>query len=284
MGFYRHIEQANNADLSDFVPYFWRDRQIGWIRKDRIDLLKSWPSAFSVIGDRVVLSADRDDYQVRSNCLMEAMNALRDQGVIQGWRDEIYPLVEQFNQPPIAQLERAVCPFLGIRSWGVHMTGYVQKSDGLFLWVAKRANSKPTYPGMLDNMVAGGQPMGLSPFENMQKECWEEAGIPPDLSKNLKPVGAISYFHQLDEGLKPDQIFLYDLELPENFEPVPTDGEVESFSLLPIKEVVDLVKKTDQVKYNCNLVFIDFFIRHGVITPENEPDYMKLCLGLRKSL
>lgn len=266
------------------MPYFWRDRQIGWIRKDRIDLLKSWPNAFSVIGDRVVLSADHDDYQGRSDCLMEAMNALRDQNIIQGWRDEIYPLVEQFNQPPLAQLERAACPFLGIRSWGVHMTGYVQKSDGLFLWVAKRASSKPTYPGMLDNMVAGGQPLGLSPFENMQKECWEEAGIPSDLSKNLKSVGAISYFHQLDEGLKPDQIFLYDLELPESFEPVPTDGEVDSFSLLPIEEVVDLVKNTDQVKYNCNLVYLDFFIRHGVITPENEPDYMKLCLGLRKSL
>lgn len=284
MGFIRHIEHANNANLSEFLPYMWQDQQIGWIRKDRVEILKPWTNAFLVTETKVTLSPTQDDYQGRSDCLADAMNALRDRGIIQGWRDETYPIVEQFGAQPIAQIERAACPFLGIRSWGVHMTGYVKKSDGLYLWVAKRAKTKQTYPAMLDNMVAGGQPLGLSPVENMQKECGEEAGIPLSLSVNLKSVGTISYFHQLDDGIKPDQIFLYDLELPESFTPTPTDGEVESFSLLPVNEVVELVKNTDRVKYNCNLVFLDFFIRHGIITPENEPDYMKLCLGLRKSL
>ena len=34
-------------------------------------------------------------------------------------------------------------------------------------------------------------------------------------------------------GVKPDQMFCYDLEVPEDFEPIPVDGEVESFQLMP---------------------------------------------------
>ncbi len=282
MSFLRHIKYANNADLSGFLPYLWYDRTIGWIRKDRLEILRAWPEAFSINEKFVELSPKKDDYEGRSTCLEEALLGLRAMGEIRGWRDEIYPLVEEFNAEPIAQLERAACPYLGMRSWGVHLTGYVKKADGLYIWVAKRALSKQTYPAMLDNMVAGGQPLGISPTENMQKECWEEAGISLDISKNLRPVGTVSYVHQLEEGIKPDQIFLYDLELPENFQPINTDGEVESFSLLPAEEVMEMVRHTDLVKYNCNLVFIDFFLRHGLLSPDSCPDYMQLCLGLRK--
>lgn len=36
------------------------------------------------------------------------------------------------------------------------MNGYVGKSGQKFLWVAKRSDFKPTYPGRLDHLVAGG--------------------------------------------------------------------------------------------------------------------------------
>ena len=34
-------------------------------------------------------------------------------------------------------------------------------------------------------------------------------------------------------------------------------------------------------KFNCNLVLIDFFVRHGLIGPE-DPDYVAICRGLRR--
>src|SRR3546814_15669982 len=85
------------------------------------------------------------------------------------------------------RIERAACPVLGIRAWGVHMNGYVRRADGLHLWVARRARDKPTYPGMLDNTVAGGQPIGLGLKENLIKECAEEAGIPAALAARAVP-------------------------------------------------------------------------------------------------
>ena len=44
-------------------------------------------------------------------------------------------------------------------------------------------------------MVAGGQPHGLSPAENVLKECQEEAGVPLDLAKRALPTGVVSPPH-----------------------------------------------------------------------------------------
>ncbi len=39
------------------------------------------------------------------------------------------------------------------------------------MWIARRAHDKPTCPGMLDNFVAGGQPVGASLKDNVIKEA-----------------------------------------------------------------------------------------------------------------
>ena len=55
------------------------------------------------------------------------------------------------------------------------------------------------------------------------------------------------------------------------------------FELLPVAEVMARVRDTDDFKINCNLVIIDFLIRHGFIGPD-EPDYLDLIQGLRSPL
>lgn len=60
-----------------------------------------------------------------------------------------------------------------------------------------------------------------------------------------------------------------------------TDGEVEEFYLMPIEEVARLVRETNEFKLNCNLVIIDFLVRHGYIGVEDE-DYITIVKGLRQ--
>lgn len=36
------------------------------------------------------------------------------------------------------------------------MNGYVNRNGQEFLWIGKRSDVKPTFPGMLDHLVAGG--------------------------------------------------------------------------------------------------------------------------------
>ena len=46
-----------------------------------------------------------------------------------------------------------------------------------------------------------------------------------------------SYCHETVDGILPETEFVYDLELPDDFIPVPRDGEVSQFYLWNIEKV-----------------------------------------------
>jgi isopentenyldiphosphate isomerase len=148
------------------------------------------------------------------------------------------------------------------------------------MWIARRSPDRRVYPNRLDNVVAGGLPWGLTLSQNVAKECAEEAGMPAALAERAVPVGAITYCRASKRGLKPDVMYCYDLELPSDFEPRCHDGEVAAFHLWPIERVAEIVRDTDEFKLNCNLVIIDFLVRHGRLTPEH-PDYLEIVQRLR---
>lgn len=85
------------------------------------------------------------------------MQKLREDGSLTGWRSESYPVLTGFHSEPLALVERAAAVHLGIKAYGVHVNGYVRGASGIELWVARRSKSKPTWPGKLDHIVAGGQ-------------------------------------------------------------------------------------------------------------------------------
>jgi hypothetical protein len=82
---------------------------------------------------------------------------LREEGAVTGWRNELYPVLTSFHEEPLALVERAAAVHLGIKAYGVHVNGYVRTHQGIELWVATRSRDKPTWPGCLDHIVAGGQ-------------------------------------------------------------------------------------------------------------------------------
>ncbi|KAJ1738008.1 hypothetical protein LPJ78_005846 [Coemansia sp. RSA 989] len=180
-------------------------------------------------------------------------------------------------------MERAASYNFGIRTFGVHINGIVKDADGIRMWVAKRAMTKQTYPGMLDQIAAGGIGNGMGVHESMVKECGEEAAIPPEIAQQAKCTGTIQYFTQSELGLQPETQYIYDLELPAGFIPFPRDGEVESFELLSIDGVL-VHLKNDDFKPNCAVCVIDFLIRHGFITPENEPDFLRIIDNIHRPL
>lgn len=281
MSFLDRVRECNTHDLSKFKPFFADDVRVGWIRGDVAPLLSAYPEIFEIGKETVRLSPLLTTYEARSEAVGAAMRDLKGKGEIPGWRGEIYPVTPSFGMRPLFELERAAIPRLGIRAYGVHMNGIVRAGGKIKMWVARRSRHKPTFPGMLDNMVAGGQPIGLSLFDNLIKECGEEANIPPDLARRAVPVGAISYIKEVPEGLKPDVQFCYDLELPAGFEPRPMDDEIEHFELWPIERVMETVGGTTEFKFNCNLVVIDFLVRNGLIPPD-DPDYLDIVRGLHR--
>lgn len=285
MTYLDHIHACNNANLSRYARFRIGDVPVGAFRSDfAAALIGLGPDFIRDENGEYGFAPHIKTVAQRNDVLQRASLALRDQGVIERLHGEQFDIRNDLSDPPLCQLDRSAMPYFGCRSWGVHMNGFVRKPDGIHMWIAHRAQDKPTYPGMLDNMVAGGQPAGLGFRENMIKECAEEAAIPETLSQNIQPVGTISYIHETDEGLKPDVMVNYDLELPADFVPRCADGEVEKFELLPLGEVARIVKSGFDYKFNCALVVIDFLIRHGYLTADNEPDYCALVTGLHRDL
>lgn len=198
---------------------------------------------------------------------------------------ERYPVATTFGADPLATVERVAVPWLGVRPSGVHLNGFVRRNGGLWLWLGERAHDKPTFPGRLDNLVAGGQPFGLTLRENLQKECAEEAGIGAALVQQAVLASTITYVTQDERRLKPDTLFCFDLELPADFVPRPIDGEMAGFRLLAATEVLAIARDSQRFKPNCSLVVIDFLLRHGLLADELSPaEQERLRAALRAPL
>jgi isopentenyldiphosphate isomerase len=280
MSFLDRIKECNHWEPGHFRWFVVDECRVGRVRNALLPRLREFGGVFEIDDEAVVLNPALTTFASRSAAMDRVIRTLADEGVIKGVRHENYAVTREYSEPPFLQMERAGISHFGVRAFGVHMNGFVRKTDGLHMWIGRRAKGKHTYPGMLDNMVAGGQPIGISLRDNLIKECGEEAAIPRDIAQRAVAVGAITYCVEADDGLKPDVQFCYDLELPEDFQPHNTDGEIDAFYLWPIDEVARIVEDTSEFKFNCNLVIIDFLIRHGVIPPDHR-DYVALCQGLR---
>jgi len=127
-------------------------------------------------------------------------------------------------------------------------------------------------------------PLGLGIRENLLKECAEEAGLSSELAAKCVAVGAVSYIlEQQTKGLSPEIQFVFDLELPHDFVPEAVDGEVGAFYSFTIDEIKQKIV-TPEYKPNCALIVLDFLIRKGIITAENEPRYLEILSGMHTDL
>ena len=228
----------------------------------------------------------------QNTIMAETLTKARDEEifrVLKGWRNELYPIYGSRNTE--VNVERAGSALFGIVSFGVHMTAYVKHQDGLKIWVPRRTRDKQTYGGMLDNTVAGGISTGEAPLECLIREATEEASFPEQLvRKHAKACGTVTYSHIRNEKaggetglLQPECQYVYDLEMDADIIPKPGDNEVEVFMLWTVKEVHESLAE-GKFKPNCALVLLDFFVRHGILTAENEKDYVEIVSRLHRKL
>jgi hypothetical protein len=113
----------------------------------------------------------------------------------------------------------------------------------------------------------------------LQKEAFEEAGIAPTLvAAQASSVSCLSQMTSKPDGscLKHSLYYCWDMQVSSDFVPTPTDGEVAKFELWNSETLLEEVQRGKRLRPGMRLVVTDFLIRHGVITPDNEPDYAKL--------
>ena len=61
------------------------------------------------------------------------------------------------------------------------------------------------------------------------------------------------------------------------------EGKNEVTVIDPVETVMDIVRQTEEFKPNCNLVIIDFLIRHGLLSA-GDRGYAQLVSDLHRSL
>lgn len=263
-----------------YRPFIIEGHPLGRIRDNFANTLSAYPAVFDVHDAGVALTQVLQTIDEKTAAVAGVLEDLRGQGMFPGWRGEHYPVSESYYAAPLLTIERATVPMFGTMGYGVHLNGYVRDRNGLRMWIGKRSMQKQTGPGKLDQIVAGGLPVGISVRENLIKECGEEAGMSIALAKTAHSVGTISYLTERTEGLRHDVLFNYDVELPAAFKPTPADGEVDDFYLWPIEEIMERIRETDDFKFNAALVIIDFAVRHGVLTPDDS-EYIVIAEALR---
>ncbi|RCV11323.1 hypothetical protein SETIT_2G176300v2 [Setaria italica] len=189
-GYFRKVDTCNRGmdKRGEFVKFLVEDQVVGYIHKGFVEHLRDFHDVFTIVSgnngsntlENVSLRSSLRTPEERTNAIGDVIKNLGE--LIPGIRNELYPVTSSYGMPVYFSLERAAAPYFGIKAYGVHMNGYVEKDGQKFLWIGKRSDVKQTYPGMLDHLVAGGLPYGISCKENIIKECEEEAGIPRSVS------------------------------------------------------------------------------------------------------
>jgi 8-oxo-dGTP pyrophosphatase MutT (NUDIX family) len=255
------IAAARAGDRSARVPLWVQGLAVGSVARAHLPALRALVPA-AVSDDAVALPADA--------ALFERLNhALREQGLIVAWRDEPYPVFRPGTRDELLRIERAASRFWGTLTLGAHANGFVAGADGrpVALWIAQRSFTKATDPGLHDNLVGGGVPAGQTPWQTLQREGWEEAGLPANLMARATPGRVLAVERAVPEGWQVEHLHVYDLALPAGMVPVNRDGEVQRFECLPIAEAAALAR-SGRMTVDASLATLDFLLRHGLAGPQ----------------
>lgn len=229
------LRAVDHQPPDEFKPLLLAGQRIGWLAPKHVAPLCAILARCRSQGANVIWDAADLDVQERSDLLAVAAHRLRDQGLITGWRDELYNHWGEIEAAPTAQLkpwfrmERSAFRFLGLRSHAVHINGF--RSDGR-LWCGVRALSKATDPGRIDNLAAGGLPADESLLDCAIRELHEEAGLPASIARQVQAAGRLLTRRREKEGWHDEAVWVYNLILPDEVVPRNLDGEVSDFLCL----------------------------------------------------
>ena len=244
------LGRIHHQPPSGFVGFYLGEQRIGRLAPEHVaPLLEELPQCRLSERGVVWLGGERCGAQERSVQLAAAAQALRQAGWITGWRDELYSYWGEIEhapdpaEPHAFALERAAFRFFGLRSHAVHINGFAP--DGR-VWCGIRSLSKATDPGRIDNLAAGGLSAGESVLDCAIRELHEEAGLDPELARQVQPAGRVVTRRRESQGWHDEALLVYNLLLPAGTVPRNLDGEVSGFLCLsPQQAMARLGEMTD---------------------------------------
>jgi 8-oxo-dGTP pyrophosphatase MutT (NUDIX family) len=215
---------------------------IGWVPADRAQDMVALLPGCTIAQGRLHWQSGAGHALQRSQALQGFLAKQAEHGRLTGWRGEFFAWWPDtpawppaLDVPPFLCVERSGFRHLGMMSHAVHIHGFLPHGD---LWCGRRSDHKPTDPGLLDNLAAGGLTAGESPLTTAVRELAEEASLHLPNANRLRWAGVIRTQRPEPQGWHDEQLLVYTLHLSEQETPVNADGEVHEFLCLNPDEVV----------------------------------------------
>lgn len=208
-------------------------RRCGWATHAACDALRDAPG---IVCDDAALhiGAHLTPGAALNAVLENTAQLLRQANCLRGWRDELLDVMD--GDDALGVIERAAVRPLGLLTHAVHLNAWTP--DGR-MWVARRALSKSTDPGMWDTLVGGLAGSGEDLELALVRECGEEAGLDaPDLV-NRTPLRTILRIHRrLPEGYQVEDVLTSTCVLAPGVRPANRDGEVMEIATVDVPTVL----------------------------------------------
>ena len=247
------MNEINTFDLSAYTPIRLKKKNIGWLNNETI-----LENSFNICNgylkysqlDEFIKNLEKNESSTES-CPVFLYPSLKPK--------RVFSETAKFCNKNIFNIKRSFLSLFGFPSYGVHCNVWRKHKDKFIIYFAKRSEKLKSFPGYIDNTVAGGQPINLSILENLKKEAYEEAGISRKYLKKVQRGNIVSYFHNNNNNFISAVIFNYHLNKIDELELKNIDGEVESFFSLTLENIYKLIEK-NLLKPNCIIPILDFIL------------------------
>jgi len=182
------------------------EKPFGYVHNHFVDQIV-WPSFWNIDPERRFLTLTHGrgfegrtelmDRTLRTNHESQEVPALR------RWAHERFPVYSDTGEH-VLDLDGCGVEVFGIVNYSVHLTGWVMTAEGIKIWVPRRAWTKPSFPGMLDNTVGGSLATGEAPIDGIVRECQEEICLDPAYTRsNIRACGTNSFQLNVTDRLEP---------------------------------------------------------------------------------
>lgn len=208
--------------------------------------------------EAVHISGSSSARQPLNDVLAQIALTLKEAGCLRGWRDELLDVYGEGRR--LGVLERAALRPLGLLTKAVHLNAW--SGDGR-LWVARRALTKTSDPGLWDTLVGGLAGAGESLEHTLLRESNEEAGLVEADMQQRSALRIILRMHRrLPEGYQVEDVLVSDCVLADGVDPKNLDGEVSEIRLLDLESVWRMMQAGEFTR-EAELVILEGFKRRA---------------------
>lgn len=245
------IKRIQQLPPSGSRPLTVSGRVAGWVTARATSYLEGL-SGVRIEDEAVHITAVPSRRLSLNAVLAQLAVSLKDTGCLRGWRNELLDVIGEGRR--LGAIERAAVRPLGLLTKAVHLNAW--SPDGR-LWIARRALSKTTDPGLWDTLVGGLACAGESLDDSLLRESNEEAGLEPGNIESRSPLRIILRMHRrLPEGYQVEDVLVSDCVLAESVQPRNLDGEVSEIKLVSVEALWSMIEAGEFTR-EAELVVLD---------------------------